>query len=147
MKLKNSISFFKYFKNIINLELRKFYLNTSYYDSKISKLDTKNFIYRPNLSTFDSIIKYDKEKINIETLNTNIIWKNYNINDRSYKKLHNFFRLFSVDLKSSNEIIQSIIKSWIEKNSKYHDQVWDIEVLSKRVISWLSNSKLTFEGG
>ena len=62
MKLKNSINFFKYFKNIINLELRKFYLNTSYYDSKISKLDTKNIIYRPNLSTFDSIIKYDKEK-------------------------------------------------------------------------------------
>ena len=134
MKLKNSINFFKYFKNIINLELRKFYLNTSYYDSKISKLDTKNLIYRPNLSTFDSIIKYDKEKINIENLNTNIIWKNYNINDRSYKKLHNFFWLFSVDLKSSNEIIQSIIKSWIEKNSKYNDQVWDIDVLSKRVI-------------
>ena len=66
MKLKNSINFFKYFKNIINLELRKFYLNTSYYDSKISKLDTKNLIYRPNLSTFDSIIKYDKEKINID---------------------------------------------------------------------------------
>ena len=147
MKLKNSINFFKYFKNIINLELRKFYLNTSYYDSKISKLDTKNFIYRPNLSTFDSIIKYDKEKINIETLNTNIIWKNYNINDRSYKKLHNFFWLFSVDLKSSNEIIQSIIKSWIEKNSKYNDQVWEIDVLSKRVISWLSNSKLTYEDG
>ena len=147
MKLKNSINFFKYFKNIINLELRKFYLNTSYYDSKISKLDTKNFIYRPNLSTFDSIIKYDKEKINIETLNTNIIWKNYNINDRSYKKLHNFFWLFSVDLKSSNEIIQSIIKSWIEKNSKYNDQVWEIDVLSKRVISWISNSKLTYEDG
>ena len=147
MKLKNSINFFKYFKNIINLELRKFYLNTSYYDSKISKLDTKNLIYRPNLSTFDSIIKYDKEKINIENLNTNIIWKNYNINDRSYKKLHNFFWLFSVDLKSSNEIIQSIIKSWIEKNSKYNDQVWEIDVLSKRVISWLSNSKLTYEEG
>ena len=76
MKLKNSINFFKYFKNIINLELRNFYLNTSYYDSKISKLDKKNLIYRPNLSTFDSIIKYDKEKINIETLNTNIIWEN-----------------------------------------------------------------------
>ena len=36
----------------------------------------------------------DNEKINIENLNTNIIWKNYNINDRSYKKLHNFFCLF-----------------------------------------------------
>ena len=147
MKLKNSINFFKYFKNIVNLELRRFYLNTSYYDGKISKLDKKTLVYKPNLSTFDSIIKYDKEKINIETLNTNIIWKNYNINDRSYKKLHNFFWLFSVDLKSSNEIIQSIIKSWIEKNSKYNDQVWEINVLSKRVISWLSNSKLTYEDG
>ena len=147
MKLKNSINFFKYFKNIVNLELRRFYLNTSYYDGKISKLDKKTLVYKPNLSTFDSIIKYDKEKINIETLNTNIIWKNYNINDRSYKKLHNFFWLFSVDLKSSNEIIQSIIKSWIEKNSKYSDQVWEIDILSKRIISWLSNSKLTYEDG
>ena len=147
MKLKNSINFFKYFKNIVNLELRRFYLNTSYYDGKISKLDKKTLVYKPNLSTFDSIIKYDKEKINIESLNTNIIWKNYNINDRSYKKLHNFFWLFSVDLKSSNEIIQSIIKSWIEKNSKYSDQVWEIDILSKRIISWLSNSKLTYEDG
>ncbi len=147
MKLKNSINFFKYFKNIVNLELRRFYLHTSYYDGKISKLDKKTLVYKPNLSTFDSIIKYDKEKINIESLNTNIIWKNYNINDRSYKKLHNFFWLFSVDLKSSNEIIQSIIKSWIEKNSKYSDQVWEIDILSKRIISWLSNSKLTYEDG
>ena len=147
MKLKNSLNFLKNFKTVINSGLRKFYLNTSFYDGKISKIGSKKLIYRPNPSVFDCIIKYNKEKINVKNLNTELIWKNQNINNRSYKKLHNFFWLFSVDLKSSNKVIQSIINSWIVRNSKYNDQVWEPDILSKRVISWLSNSKLTYEDG
>ena len=147
MKLKNSLNFLKNFKTVINSGLRKFYLNTSFYDGKISKIGSKKLVYRPNPSVFDCIIKYNKEKINVKNLNTELIWKNQNINNRSYKKLHNFFWLFSVDLKSSNKVIQSIINSWIVRNSKYNDQVWEPDILSKRVISWLSNSKLTYEDG
>ena len=49
------------------------------------------------------------------------------------------------DLKSSKNDIQSIILKWIEKNNDYNISSWEIDTLSKRIISWISNSKLTYE--
>ena len=48
-------------------------------------------------------------------------------------------------MKSSKKITQTVILNWIENNQKYKDKTWNIDVLSKRVISWLSNSNLTYE--
>ena len=59
--------------------------------------------------------------------------------------MHNFFWLFTIDLKSSKSITQSIVKNWIDKNENYNNKNWEIDILSKRVISWISNSKLTYE--
>ena len=59
--------------------------------------------------------------------------------------MHNFFWLFTLDLKSSKNITQSIILNWINSNSKYNIKNWEIDVLSKRIIAWISNSKLTYE--
>ena len=51
----------------------------------------------------------------------------------------------SLDLKSSKKITQSIILNWIETNQNYNPKNWEIDILSKRIISWISNSKLTYE--
>jgi len=59
--------------------------------------------------------------------------------------LHSFFWLFSLDLKSSKKITQSVILNWIEKNSNYNKKNWAIDILPKRIIAWISNSKLTYE--
>ena len=61
---------------------------------------------------------------------------------KDYKNLHSFFWLFSLDLKSSKNEIQSIILKWIEKNNDYNISSWEIDTLSKRIISWISNSKI-----
>ena len=53
--------------------------------------------------------------------------------------------MFSIDLKSSNEVTQSIIENWIKKNQNYETKSWEIDILSKRVIAWISNSKITYE--
>ena len=52
---------------------------------------------------------------------------------------------FSIDLKSSNQVTQSIIKNWINKNQNYETRSWEIDILSKRVIAWISNSKITYD--
>ena len=60
--------------------------------------------------------------------------------------LHNFYWLYSIDLKSSNEITQSIIEKWIDNNGSnnfynniienkckivYNDpSYWDLELYS-----------------
>ncbi len=34
---------------------------------------------------------------------------------------------------------------WIEKNHRYNPKSWKIDIIAKRVIAWISNSKLTYE--
>ena len=41
--------------------------------------------------------------------------------------------------------VQSVILKWIEKYNDYNISSWDIDILSKRIISWISNSKITYE--
>ena len=67
------------------------------------------------------------------------------MSEEDYKKLHSFFWLFSLDLKSSKKNTQSVILNWIENNINYNNKNWEIDILSKRIISWISNSKLTYE--
>ena len=145
MNLKSSFNFFKRFRVSVSSEIRKFYLSTSFYNKKISKIDKTNLVYKPNPSIFDCLVKYKKQKKNINEFVVKSIWEEQNIGKYKYKKLHNFFWLYSIDLKSSNKTTQLIIENWIDKNIKYNSQIWELDTLSKRLISWISNSKLTYE--
>ena len=50
----------RFFLNIFN-QLRKFYLNSNFYDKKISKLINKDLIYKPSPHLLSSLIKYQKK--------------------------------------------------------------------------------------
>ena len=41
--------------------------------------------------------------------------------------------------------VQKIIKNWIEINHRYNSQTWNFKTTSKRIISWLSNSRLSYD--
>ena len=145
MYLKNSLiiinEFFYYTKN----QIRKLYLKSSLYNKKISKIEISNLTYRPSLSILSCLFKYNKKKLNIEELDKDNIWENKSLNRNNFTKLNNFFWLFGIDLKSSPDITQSIVDKWISKNKNYNSLSWQIDVLSKRVISWIANSKLTYD--
>ena len=145
MILKNTLNLISGFFFYINTQIRKFYLSSKLYNNKISKIDHKTLEYKSSPNLLDCIIKYEGKKKKIEDFYLNSIWVNEKINERDYKKLHSFFWLFSLDLKSSNKITQSIILNWIENNQNYNPKNWEIDTLSKRIISWLSNSKLSYE--
>jgi len=145
MFLKNSINFIHEFFFILSKQIREFYLNSSIYNKKISKIDVNTLTYKPNLSILSSLVKYEKKKDKIENFHVSSIWENKKISNKDFKKLHSFYWLFSIDLKSSNKITQSIIQNWIDKNQNYKPKNWEIDTLSKRVIAWISNSKMTYD--
>ena len=145
MILKNSLNLVIEIFNYSLNQIRKIYLNSNIYNKKISKIDNKIIEYKPSPHILDCLIKYEKKKNNIENFYLNSIWTNKEINENDYKKLHNFFWLFTIDLKSSKKITHSIILNWIKKNQNYNSKNWEIDILSKRVISWLSNSRLSYE--
>ena len=128
-------------------QIRKFYLNSKIYDKKISKVNSKELIYKPSPHLLSSIIKYQKKKFRIEDFFLNEIWDNKNISLQEYKKLNSFYWFFSLDLKSSKQTVQSVISNWIDNNRRYNDKSWNFDLTAKRIISWLSNHNLTYDEG
>ena len=145
MFLKSSFDIINEFYFVLKNQIRKIYLNSSIYDKKISKVEENILVYQPSLSILGSLIKYEKQKKKIEDFNTQSIWENKNLNYKDFKKLHSFYWLFSIDLKSSNKVTQSIIENWILINQNYEVKSWEIDILSKRVIAWISNSRITYD--
>ena len=145
MILKNSLNYLNEFFDYLNTQIRKYYLSSKLYNKKISKVTLNGLEYKPSPSLLESIIKYNKEKVNINNFLFNDIWENKNLNTKNYKNLNSFFWLFTLDLKSSKKDIQSIIQKWIEKNYDYNISSWEIDTLSKRIISWISNSRISYE--
>ena len=125
--------------------LRNFYLNSFFYDKKISKSFDGTFQYKPSTHLLSSIVKIQTKKINIDEFALETVWTNTSINQKQFKKLNNFFWIFSLDLKSSSSSVQQVIKNWIEINQKYNLKSWEFVTTAKRIIAWLSNSRLTYD--
>ncbi len=138
MIFENSFLFFK-------KKIRSLYLSSNIYDKKISSIYEGNLNYRPSPSLLDCLIKYNKKKIDINKYSLDGIWIDQNLNKKDYDNLNSFFWLFSLDLKSSKKETQNIISKWIDNNNLYDSKSWEIDILAKRIIAWISNSKLTYE--
>ena len=147
MILKDTFFFFNRFYKKITYQVRKIYLNSNYYDKKISIINFKNLAYKPSPHLLSSLIKYQNKKFNVNDYLTENLWDYKNFGSKDFKKLNNFYWFFSIDLKSSKTTIQSIVTNWIKYNFKYHDKSWDFDLTSKRIIAWLSNHYLTYDGG
>ena len=145
MILKSSLNFINEFLSYFSSQIRKVYLNSNLYNKKISKISTQSLNYKPSQNLLNCLIKYEKKKNKIEDFYVNSIWQNEKITPKDYKKLHSFFWLFSLDLKSSKKITQTIILNWINANHNYNPKNWEFDTLSKRIISWISNSRLSYE--
>jgi uncharacterized heparinase superfamily protein len=147
MIFKNSLNFINTSFIFLKKKTHSLYLNSNIYNKRISCSDNSSLEYKPSPSLLDCLIKYDKKKINIKNYSLNKIWDNQKLKNKDYKNLNSFFWLFSLDLKSSKKETQNIILQWIEKNHRYNSRTWEIDVIAKRIIAWLSSSKLTYESG
>ena len=145
MILKNSLNYINQFFFFIINKTRFFYLNSNIYNKKISKTNDNNLEYKPSPNLLDALIKYKKKKNKIEDYILSSIWESKNISKSDYKKLHSFFWLSTLDLKSSKLSVQSVILNWINKNKNYDAKSWEVDVLSKRIIAWISYSKISYE--
>ena len=123
------------------------YLSSNLYNRKITSTIINSLEYSPNPNLLNSLIKYDKKKINIKNYFLKEIWNNQKLSNKDYKNLNSFFWLFSLDLKSSKKDTQDIILQWVKKNHQYNSRSWEVDIVAKRIIAWLSNSRLTYEDG
>ena len=72
MILRNTLNFInKSFENILK-KFRKVYLNSDYYEKKISKFKNQNLIYKPSPHLLSSLINYQTKKVNVDNIVTEI---------------------------------------------------------------------------
>ena len=147
MVFKSSINFITNSLISIKKKIHSLYLNSNLYNKKILSFNNSSLEYRPSPSLLDCLVKYDKKKINIKNYSLSQIWNNRELNEKDYNNLNSFFWLFSLDLKSSKKDTQNIISQWIEINQKYNSKSWEIDIMAKRIIAWISCSNLTYEDG
>ena len=128
MFFKSSFNYINEFYFIFKNQIRNIYLNSSIYNKKISRFDENVLVYQPGLNILSLLIKYEKQKKKIEDFNVQSIWENKDLKYNDFRKLHSFYWLFSIDLKSSNEVTQSIITNWIKRNKNYETKSWEIDI-------------------
>jgi len=128
-------------------KIHSLYLSSNIYNRKITPSVVSSLEYYPNPNLLNSLIKYNKKKINIKNYSLNKIWDNKKLKEKDYRNLNSFFWLFSLDLRSSKKDTQKIILQWIDKNHMYNAKSWKVDILAKRIIAWTSNSRLTYEDG
>ncbi len=145
MILRNPLNFINQFLSNTFQQIRNIYLNSSYYNKKISKINNSSLIYKPSPHLLSSLIKYQTKKVNVNSIATENLWDNKKIDIKDFRKLNNFYWFFSLDLKSSKTNTQKIVSEWIKKNFKYNSKSWEFDITSKRIIAWLSNHNLTIE--
>ena len=140
----NSLGILGQFYFNIKESFKSIYQNSNFYEKKISKTFDNSFEYKPSPHLLSSIIKYQNKKYKIEDFAIESIWQN-NLSSKDFEKLNNFFWFFSLDLKSSKKITQTVINNWILNNTNYKKKSWEFDLTAKRIISWLSNHQLTYE--
>ena len=145
MNFSNLLNFINNTYIFSKKRVHSLYLSSDIYNRRITSSIIGSLDYQPSPSLLDSLIKYDKKKINIENYSLNKIWDNKDLKKKDYKNLNSFFWLFSLDLRSSKKETQNIILQWIEKNHRYNSKSWEVDIVAKRIIAWTSNSRLTYE--
>ena len=145
MIFNNLLNFINNSYKFSKKRIHSIYLSSNIYNRRIASSILTSLEYQPSPSLLDSLIKYEKKKINIENYSLNKIWDNKNLKKKDYNNLNSFFWLFSLDLRSSKKDTQNVILQWIDKNHRYNSKSWEVDIMAKRIIAWTSNSRLTYE--
>ena len=75
MILSYPLNFISQFLGSINNQVKKIYLNSNFYDKKISKIYDKKLIYKPSPHLLSSLIKYQTQKINVNDILAENLWE------------------------------------------------------------------------
>lgn len=145
-KIKSISEYFFLISKFFLFKLKILYFKSNFYKKKISNNLPSKFDYKPSLHIINSLTSFNKKKIKIENYTLNSLWKLSSKNKSEFQNLHNFLWLTFLDIKTNKTSTQTIIENWIDNNNDFDEETWKLDILSKRLIAWISNSNLTIEG-
>ena len=137
-----------YFFSILNLfflRLKNIYLQSNYYNKKISSFIPEKIFYNPSAYLSASLSTINNNFYKIANTSPDIFWRTEIKNKLEFENLHSFLWLSKLDRKNSKKITKKIIESWINIFFNYNPKTWDMQITAKRIIAWSSNTDITLE--
>jgi len=137
-----------YFFSILNLfflRLKNIYLQSNYYNKKISSFIPEKIFYTPSAYLSASLSTINNNFYKIANTSPDIFWRTKIKNKLEFENLHSFLWLSKLDRKNSKKITKKIIESWINIFFNYNPKTWDMQITAKRIIAWSSNTDITLE--
>ena len=144
-KIKSISEYFFLIFKFFLFKLKIFYFKSNFYNKKISNNLPSKFDYRPSLHIINSLTSINRKKIKIENYSLNSLWKLSSKNKLEFQNLHNFLWLTFLDIKTNKTSTQTIVENWIDNNNNFSEETWKLDLLSKRLIAWISNTNLTLD--
>ena len=126
--------------------IKKVYFSTNYYNSDLISKTPQQFYFYPSPFLLSTLTNFKNYSFKISEIDPNLFWVKQKDLKR-IKELHSFFWLVLIDRKNDGKAIQKIIKIWIQKYSKYKNNIWENSITSKRIISWILNADIILNNG
>ena len=139
--LKSTYLYFFSLKKLIFKSIKEFFFLTNLYNKTLNSQIPSRIFFQPNPYLLTPLLNYESFVFKVSKESIYNFWEK----KTSYKEknsIHNFLWLNLIDRKNEKEIIQIIMKDWIKRFNNYRSDIWNENVISKRVISWISNSNI-----
>tara|TARA_Y100000816_G_C26101028_1_gene583496 strand:- start:1060 stop:2709 length:1650 start_codon:yes stop_codon:yes gene_type:complete len=120
---------------------REIFFSTSFYNKHLQSEIPSRFFFYPNPYLLSPLLNHEDYLLRISKFEANYFWSNLKTeNDK--KNIHSFLWLNLIDRKNEKETIKKIIGDWIKKYGNYKKDIWNEDIVSKRIMTWISNADI-----
>ena len=125
--------------------LREKKFKSSNYNVSLGGIQPHRIYESSNIFLIQDLINHDPIILNSVRKFTTNVWKITNLEKDKTKKLHNFCWLPALNIKTEKEIGCLIIDQWINNFSNYNEKYWTLDVVTMRLIYWISSYEIIFK--
>lgn len=125
--------------------LREKKFKSSNYNVSLGGIQPHRIYESSNIFLIQDLINHDPIILNSVRKFTTNLWKITNLDEDKTKKLHNFCWLPALNIKTEKELGCLIIDQWINNFSNYNEKYWALDVVTMRLIYWISSYEIIFK--
>jgi uncharacterized heparinase superfamily protein len=125
--------------------LRDKKFKSSNYNISLGGIQPHRIYESSNIFLIQDLINHDPIILNSVRKFTTNLWKITNLEENKIKKLHNFCWLPALNIKTEKELGCLIIDQWINNFSNYNEKYWTLDVVTMRLIYWISSYEIIFK--
>ena len=125
--------------------LREKKFKSSNYNVSLGGIQPHRIYESSNIFLIQDLINHDPIILNSVRKFTTNVWKITNLEKDKTKKLHNFCWLPALNIKTEKELGCLIIDQWINNFSNYNEKYWTLDVVTMRLIYWISSYEIIFK--